>query len=147
MHSPKKWGLGNLSCKKRGYIRNWSCIKEGSLELICHLSLRLLVNMIGRLKKKGLRNWHKQKRGVLGVGQVKRGVFTAPNTCIGHICESPHIMLEVGLQKCLGHGLYQVGTLPPMRVETYIPPEWGWISNKPPRCGGKPIFHLNGVNQ
>ena len=39
---------------------------------------------------------------------------------------------------------YQVGTLPPMRVVTYVPPEWGWISNKPPRCGWKPIFHLNG---
>ena len=70
--------------------------------------------MIGRLKKKGLRNWQggvlgarpTWKRGVLGAGQVKTGVFTAANTCIGHICESPHIMLEVGLQKCLGHGLY-----------------------------------------
>ena len=40
-------------------------------------------------------------------------------------------------------GYHQVGTLPPMRVETYIPPEWRWIGNKPPRCGWKPIFHLN----
>ena len=62
VHSPKKCGLGNLSCKKRGYIRNWSCIKGGSWELICHLSLRLLVNMIGR-----------QKRMVLGTGTTRKG--------------------------------------------------------------------------
>ena len=37
----------------------------------------------------------------------------------------------------------QVGTLPPMRVETYIPPELGWTSNKSLRCGWEPIFHLN----
>ena len=51
-----------------------------------HLSLRLLVNMICRIKKKGFRNGHNQKggcpflgarptrkRGVLGAGQVKKG--------------------------------------------------------------------------
>ena len=31
-----------------------------------------------------------RKRGVLGAGHVKRGVFTAAHAYTGHICEYPH---------------------------------------------------------
>ena len=36
----------------------------------------------------------------------------------------------------------QVGTLPPMRVKTYIPPELGWTSNNSPRSGRLPKCEL-----
>ena len=54
-----------------------------------------------RQKKRGLRHGsgstkggsyarlRLNKRGVLGMGQVKKGVFTVAHTCTGHICECP----------------------------------------------------------
>ena len=107
-HNPKTMGvLGTYTVRKSGVLgtclvkreglRNWSCTKGGSWELIYHLSLRLLVNMTYRLIKKGLRNGHNQKGKVLGAGPTQRGgqikgggVSTAAHTCTGYICEPPH---------------------------------------------------------
>ena len=103
---PKKGGLRNVHSPKREVLRNWSCTKGGSWELSYHIYLRLLVNMICRLK-----------RGVLGTGTTRRGgglrgapkkrglrcgsgktkwAFTAAHTCTGHICESPPHTHNVG---------------------------------------------------
>ena len=72
-------------------------------------------------KKRGLRNGHNQKggggvsrarpkRGVLGAGQVKQSGPLPPHIPVLDIYASPpphtHIMLEVGLQKSMGHGIY-----------------------------------------
>ena len=45
----------------------------------------------GRLKKGGLRCGSNSKKGggVLGAGQVKKGVFTAAHTYTEHICQCP----------------------------------------------------------
>ena len=123
-HNPKKGVLGTCTVKKSGFlwtclaqregIRNWSCTKVGSWELIYHLSSRLLVHMIFRLKQRGRRNGHNQKMGVLAVkvrAQLANGgimcgsgitgvsIVAHTCTCTVHICESPHIMWEVGYRK------------------------------------------------
>ena len=101
VHSPKSGILGT-SLVKREDLRNWSCTKGGYWELIYHIYLRLLVNMICRLKRGVLgtgttrKGWGvlgarpNRKRGGLRCGSGKtKWVFTAAHTCTGHICESP----------------------------------------------------------
>ena len=51
------------------------------------------------------------KRGVLGAGQVKQSGHLPPHIPVLDIYASPppthtHIMLEVGLQKSMGFGIY-----------------------------------------
>ena len=61
----------------------------------------------------------------------KKGVFTAAHTYAEHICECPPpppgpVIGFLWGHRMLGDDIFQqVETLPPMRVETYITPEWG----------------------
>ena len=118
LNSPKSGILGT-SLVKREDLRNWSCTKGGSY--LSHL-FTFTCQYDLQTKNRGLRNGHNQKRGggvlgarptrkrgVLGAGQVKQNGSLPPHI---HVLDTypppppPHIMLEVGLQKSMGHGIY-----------------------------------------
>ena len=118
----EKWDLKNFSCKKRGSYE-LKLHKRGFLgtylshifTFTCQYDLQTKRGVlgIGTTRKVGegvlgARPTRKKGGGGLRCGSGKtKWVFTAAHTCTGHICESPpHIMLEVGLQKSMGHGIY-----------------------------------------